>query len=516
MDDAMQDSGAIPFEIPVRQVTLLEDRAQVRREGPIVLAPGSHRLRVAGVAPVIADRTLVVRAGEGLRVDEVRVRRWWRVGAEARPLEARELLEEYRRQAAALTRARALHDLLEGDLASAEAAVEIILGAVNRELPHAEAFEGRWTSDLAAVLADVRERAARLHVSRAEIDTLRDRLATVLTYAARDWRVDFDLTAELVIDVTATAPGGHQLSVDYVVPCAMWRPMHRATLAHDRVRFECEGAVWQATGEDWVDVALAFSTARPTQRAEPPLLTEDRLRVQKKLERRIHVEVREQAIATTGEGSATETSELQGVDDGGEIRLMHAPTRATVGADGHLQRIPIFAFEAPAEVDRVARPERSPLVHLRSRQVDLAPHPILAGPIELLSESGYVGSSAIGFVAPGERFVLGWGGDEALRVARRVEETREVGRVFGKQTITRTVSLFLSNLDDAPARFRLEERVPVSEIAEVEIEIDPKETRPRATADDQGIVGWDVSLAALGSTEIALVYRIVAGADVTL
>ena len=38
---------------------------------------------------------------------------------------------------------------------------------------------------------------------------------------------------------------------------------------------EAEAVVWQRTGEDWKDVRLAFSTARPTLGTTPPRLAED-------------------------------------------------------------------------------------------------------------------------------------------------------------------------------------------------------------------------------------------------
>jgi len=392
---------------------------------------------------------------------------------------------------------------------------------VNRELPHAEAPEPRWQDDLDAAMEEVRAAADALLAARVALEDVHDRLATVRLRATTDWRVEHELAAEIVVDVSVTTAGEHTLTLDYVVPCAMWRPIHRAALGpvaanEADLRVACEAAMWQATGEDWHDVELSFSTARPTQRAEPPALSDDRLRAQRRVERRVVVEVREQAIATTGEGAGAEAPELQGVDDGGEVRLLRAATRASVKADGRLARVPLFSAQGRAEVDRIARPERSPLVHLRSRQELRAPHPLLAGPVELLREGGYVGLAEIGFVAPGERFVLGWGGDESLRVGRRVDQRVEVGRVFGKQTVTRTVELFLSNLEDRPAAFRLEERVPVSEIADVQVQIDAKATRPAARPDEHGIVAWDVELPPLGTAEVKLVYEITAGADVVL
>ena len=71
------------------------------------------------------------------------------------------------------------------------------------------------------------------------------------------------------------------LRVTYLVPCAVWRPAYRATLKQveggEAVTVECEAVVWQRTEEDWKDVEMAFSTARPTLGASPPRLVEDRL-----------------------------------------------------------------------------------------------------------------------------------------------------------------------------------------------------------------------------------------------
>jgi hypothetical protein len=76
------------------------------------------------------------------------------------------------------------------------------------------------------------------------------------------------------------------------------------------------------------------------------------------------------------------------------------------------------------------------------------------------------------------------------------------------------VDLFLSTLDAETVRFKLEERIPVSEIEAVSIVLDTKETEPSAKADDQGIVAWDIELPPHGTRKVKLVYRITAASDV--
>ena len=498
---------------PPRAVTLLEDRAQVAREGKVSLPAGAQRITIPDVSPVVADRSLVVRA-TGARVDEARVVRRWRIGAEEKPGEAGKIADELVKLSFEQAHEQSHISLLEEELARADQAASLLVESLGRELPFAKEFPASRPGELEAFFAEARRLEADLDARRKALRTLEEKLAALSFRAQAGARVDQILQADLQVDVTLPAAGEVAIRAEYLVPCALWRPMHRATLKDGSVRFECEGAVWQQTGEDWADVDLKFSTARSTQQAEPPVLSDDWLQVQKKQEKKIQIAVREQVISDTGEGVSSDGGELPGVDDGGETRLLGAARRATVPSDGRLQRVPIFSFDAKAEVDRIARPERSRLVHLRSKQANASKQPILAGPVELLRESGYVGKGQVEFVAPGELFTTGWGGEEALRVHRDVTEARDTTRLTGKQIVTRKVELHLSNLDDRAASFRIEERVPVSEIEAVQIAIDEKETDPLARADDQGIVAWTVSIDPHGTKKVTLVYRITASSDV--
>ncbi len=517
--DAATPGPQLVLDAPVRKVTLLEDRAQVAREGKIQLPAGSHRVRITPVSPVIADRSVVARGLAGLRVDEARVIRRWRIGAEERPAGAADLVAEHAKLSSTVRLEQEQMDVLERRRQMVEEAANLLIEGINRELPFAKTFVPQWSLDLEAFLDALRGLDSSVLESSLALRELYSKLQALDIRIRTTGRVDHVLQTELEIELTVEKAGEHTIAIEYMVPCALWRPIHRATLSKTKegasaVRFECEGAVWQATGEDWKDVDLFFSTARSTQRAEPPVLSDDRLRVQKKPDKKVDVAVREEVIASTGEGKGRETGELPGVDDGGETRLLGASIRATIPADGRLYRVPIFGFDGPADVDRISRPEKGPHVHLRSRQPNGAKHPILAGPVELLRDSGYVGRGTVEFVAPGERFAIGWGPEDALRVKRTVQERRDTTRLTGKQTVIRTVELYLSNLDDVPATFRLEERVPVSEIENVSIQVEEKETIPPARPDDQGIVGWNVALTPHGTQKIKLVYRITASSDV--
>lgn len=510
------------LDAPIRRVTLLEDRAQVSRAGVLKLIAGSHRVKVVNVSPVIADRSVVARSPKGIRVDETRVVRQWRIGSVEKPADAAKLAEEMAKLQSEIGYRNLLLQIAVEKLVSVDEAADLLVEGINRDLPFAKQYEERWESDVALLQKQARESENGLRAARLDLREQISKLEAMRVRLAATGRIDHVLATELEVEVTVEGGGEHELSIDYMVPCALWRPIHRATLGKADMRFECEGAVWQRTGEDWVDVDLSFSTARSTQRSEPPVMSDDWIRVQKKQEKKTIVGVREQEIETTGEDQKPSAGssggggnpDLPGVDDGGETRRLGAARKATIPSDGRLYRIPIFAFDSPAEIDRIARPERSPLVHLRSKQVNASKQPLLAGPLELLRDSGYVGRSEIEYVAAGEKFAIGWGGEDSLRVKRERRTHRETAKLTGKQTITHTVDLFLSNLGETAAQFRLEERIPVSEIEKVSVTVDEKETKPRAAADDQGIVGWLINLPPKGTQKVTLVYVLVASSDV--
>src|SRR4028119_1281087 len=90
---------SLTLDAPVSVVTLLEDRALVRRIGKVNLTQGLWRVRVEKVAPVLSDKSLRAEFGGDYpeaRIDDVRVRRQMLVKEEERPEEINALQAELR------------------------------------------------------------------------------------------------------------------------------------------------------------------------------------------------------------------------------------------------------------------------------------------------------------------------------------------------------------------------------------------------------------------------------------
>ena len=499
--------SAVPITVPITRVTVLEDRASVRRQATLALAVGAHTVRIEGLAPVLVDKSVSV-VGEGARVGDVRIRRLAIHRSEAVPSE---LLRSLRQEERAIRGdIRAMDERaagIEAEIASVAQALGRGIQDVGEDTAWGRSNPDRWREDLDAF-------EAVLESSQAELAELRHRrklrsrdLADVhgrITDASspsserRCW-----LEVDLEVERADAA-----LRVDYMVPAAAWRPAHRAHLLTGEggdsstgatVRFETEACVWQRTGEDWEGVELRVSTERLSAGAEPPRLVSDELRVRPK-DQQVQVSMREREVEAIGVGEGARVARAEavpGVDDGGRAVLRTVSGPATVRSDGKPHRLPLGGFEAEAEQAYVCVPELEAAVVLRTRLTNEGEHAILAGPVELHRNAGVAGRSRVLYVAPGERFDLGWGPEPSLRVHREVVEAPPERGMLSRWTeVPHVVTVRIGHLGLAPETYDVEllERVPVSEVDAVRVEVDRERTSEGARPDSDGFVRWQERL----------------------
>ncbi len=509
------DRAAI--EAPVREVTLLEDRAQVQRRGAVTLVAGLNRLAILDVAPVAQDVSLQAAVSAGARVADVRVVRAARITRAQQPPVLRAIdaeVEALERDAERLGRERAqLEERRDRFLQIFAHAVE--------EIPEDAGWGlvdvNQWRETIAHVSARHGELVRKIWDTWAE----QRRVGVLHTQRVAERRVatqpNTTVVARLELDVWADAPGTFELTVGYVVPAAIWRPLHSARLRDDgTLEVVSQAVAWQATGEDWKDVRLAFSTARSSLGHEAPLLGDDLLVAQRRAESIVvaarEVKIQQAGVPPSSGGEAAPTPppsvELPGVDDGGETRTLVAPAPATVPADGAPYVVPLSRFTAPATVELVTIPERDDKVFVRARAVNAGRTPLLAGPVELIREAGVVGWSKVLFVAPGERFELGFGPDDALRVLRRADSETETDDVDKWRVTAHVVRVYLSHLGGPPKTVEVLERIPVSEIEHVKVTLLASKCEPQPVVDDHGFCRWKIVLAPDTHAEVQLAFGV--------
>ncbi len=534
-------AGARTVASRATAVTFFEDRAEVVRSAKVVLGRGPSWIALAGVSPFVDERTVTAKVAGGAgssgepraRVHAARVR--WLVHEEAAL--GREEIERLRAEelAAARTMQGAARARERGD----------------RRVDQVNALHARWASEAAKVAAGVRApdrlrawrdawtalgaTADEAHRAIAEANEQRERAQDTAARAALRLREGLVASprheAAIEVDVEGAASGEEvEIEVSYRVPCALWRPEHLFRLSpagegaegpaakgSRTVEIVTWAAVWHAAGEVWEGVRARFSTARPARDAAPPLVRDDVLHLRRKTaeERsRVMVEAREQAREVTGIDRGTRSvDEMPGVDDGGEPLTLEAGEPLTIASNGRPLRIEVGRRVLAAEVDRVLFPELGGVAHVRATAT-LVGGPLLAGPVRVARGGALVGRSKTGFVGGGDAFEIGFGPDDGVRARRHVEEQRDTTAIIGTQKIRRKVDVFLSNLSGEARALTVTERVPVSEIEDVEITV--TEAGDFASRDADGFLRAKVSLSGHETKRLSFAYEIKAGSNVVL
>ncbi|MFJ4095237.1 DUF4139 domain-containing protein [Kitasatospora sp. NPDC089913] len=505
--------------LPVTTVTCLEDRARIGRTASPTLAAGVQRLRLGPLTALAVDRTLRAESDTpGVRVLDARITRAWTPRPPLPPGPGdSELRHRLHALEVRIREEERLTDRLEARLALLAQLSTDLLREVGEGAGAGEVERTRWHRELDRVDAGREQhgeelRAARVRLRRLEVDR-----AAALGALEESEERPAELVAHLELTVEAAAAGPARLTVHHLVPCALWRPSYRATLADGVLRLESEAVVWQRTGEPWDGVRLTFSTARSALATEPPALAEDVLVLRERTteeKRAVEVELREEAVSELGPDGV-----VPGVDDGGEVRVLNAPAPATVPSDGKAHRVPLAAFDGPAHSEFACAPELSPLVTQVVRFRNTAGHPLLAGPVELVRGSGFTGRGRLPFTAAGADTELSFGSSDGYRVVRESEERRSTAGLSQRAVTVRTVRLHLSRFSGPEERdeqlVAVRERVPVSEVAAVEVRLRKEECSPVPDAfDAEGIVRWDVPLGPGARRTLTLVYEVSASSKV--
>lgn len=505
-------------------VTFYEDRAEVVRQRCTQLRAGPQWVRLDGASPTLSDATVQAKVvGSGARVVTARVVRKVVLSGEL----GFEEIQRLEAEATEATEVAKAATAAAGRIGAAQAQMNTLLREWTQTfstIPRGSKAGGyeQWRETYCATRNRHADLLGQWHDAKArreDAETIKRRAdARLAGGQAKTPRVQ----AAIEVLVDAEVAEEATVEVRYRTPCALWRPEYVVRLGdvdeHGGAEIEIVvfGTIWQRTGEVWEDVRGSYSTARPAAASSAPLLTEDVLAKRRRSsdERRdVQIAVRETKVSVAGlGGNAQEVEEAPGLDDGGEPLVLASESPVSFTSDGEPLRVELQRITVPVTIRRLFVPELQGVAHVVATGT-LRGGPILAGPCQIVRGGGLIGRTQMKFIADGERFEIGLGPDDALRCRRHRREERDTS-VMGTQTITRTVTLYVSNVSGEPKTVDIQERIPVSEIDDVTIE--PTTVKGWAIHPQHGFATQTVELAARGNDKVELAYTIKAKSNVHL
>jgi len=490
----------------VDAVTLFPDRARVTRRGRTALEPGLHELEISGL-PMTLVPDSVRAAGRGtararLLGVGVAVRNYVETPAEA----AREL--EAKIQAVADTDA----DLAvqAGVLEKAQTALDG-LAAQSEVFARGLALRNRSTADQGALydFIDDRGRTVQgelLGIGRQRRDLAKERdrlqreLAQIQAARPRQRHV-------ATVEVEVIAGGDLEIELTYVVQPARWQPLYDLRLTGADLELTYLAEVAQTTGEDWTNVALTLSTARPALALVIPELDPWYIAprpspaAQPVAPRATAAKLMTLAAAASQPPPAQEFDleesflELPSaaVGESGAALTYQIPGRADVPGNGETRKVTVSTFKLRPDFDNVTAPRREPVAYRRARARNESAYTLLPGKAQLFENDDYLGATQIKHTAPGQEIELALGADERIRVERKLA-ARDVDKTFlaDRRRIRYKYRIEVENLRDTPQVVLVRDQLPVSRHEQIKVKLEAAEPAPKHTELNQ--LEWRLTL----------------------
>lgn len=500
------------------QVTVYPDRARVLRRGSTELEAGRHVLEIPEL-PLLLDPDSVraaVRGSAGARLLGVSVERTYFRESPAERVRALEAEIQSLEDEDAGRKSR--QAVIEGQLAFLDALAE-----ETEPLARGLAFGRTQVSDLAALLDYIGQRKTKLMTDLQEIgiarresgktlEKLRQELEHLRGARPRQRHV-------AKIDLEVLEPGHFEADLIYTLTQASWQPLYDLRLWEAREQAEEPslemtylGQVQQKTGEDWIDVELILSTARPALSGALPELTPWYLSVLAPRPAVAPAPARMKAAAPAMEMDdmfvGAEPEEVRAeplveaaaavavVDTSGAAVTFRIAARGDIPSDGEPHKTTIAIYSLVPELDYLCVPKLADVAHRRAETTNTTGAAFLSGPANVFAGDEFIGLTTLEHIAPGETFELALGVDDRIKVKREMV-AREVDKslIGDRRRLHYGYEIEVENLRPAAESVTVQDQYPLSRHEQIKVKLTSAAPEPTSETEMHELE-WKLELAA--------------------
>ncbi|MBH8563159.1 mucoidy inhibitor MuiA family protein [Nostoc sp. CENA67] len=313
----------------------------------------------------------------------------------------------------------------------------------------------------------------------------------------------------LIVAIESAGEGEFEFELSYIVDYASWTPLYdlRVNNTSKIVHLNYLAEVTQNTGEDWIDVALTLSTAKPGLGTLPPKLepwyidtpSQRNVRVrQRRIEefdlaapRSAAVEANhqepEELAAESLIPAETVVAELS---QQGSVVTFKLNGGGNIPSDGTPHKTAIFNDNFPCSFDYVAMPRLVSFAYLQANVKNPSNGAtLLPGKANIFRDNIFVGTTNLENIAPGQEFNLNLGIDEALKIERELVE-RQVDKklISNLRRTTYGYRLLITNLLNQETHVKITEQLPVSRNEQIKVRL--TRSNPQIQLGEMGILEW--------------------------
>ena len=378
-------------------------------------------------------------------------------------------------------------------------------------------FVGQQHTELSGAIA---QQEKQQHELDQQLTALRQQLRQVQTPRPKE-------SFNIIVTVESSSATEFELEVFYVVHAASWTPLYdlRVNGTGDRVNLSYLAEVQQSTGEDWRDVALTLSTAKPGLGTLPPKLkpwyvdapsptppSMMRSRAAAPPTMALPDELDVTLAAPAGKAkfdlALEEVKRFEAqpvaaeVSKEGGVVTFDLNRGGNIPSDGTPHKITIFSDDYPCRPRYIAMPRLVSFAYLETTVMNSPSGATLVpGKANIFRDNTFVGTTQLENVAPGQEFKLNLGIDEGVKIERELVERHVDKKLIGShRRTTYAYRLVITNLRDQEINLKLTEQLPVSRNEQIKVRL--LRSNPQIQLGEMGMLEWLFALSPQSQREL--------------
>ncbi len=511
----------------ITAVTVYTDRALITRQGTINLTGTERQLILLDLPPTLDPESIRISGKgqipvklEGVTTDrqytvEPVVERIAELTAEIDRLETEKRHLQYQINTLALQSSfiYGLREKTETTFSRSLASQQIGLEDTQNLLT----FIGTKNSEYALATEDLQHQQRQIDK---RLKSLQLQLREVQTPYSKE-------SLELRVGIEPTGAGEFQLEVVYVINHASWTPLYdlRVQSASNTIQLNYLAEITQTTGEDWSNVNLILSTAKPGLGTLPPKLDPWYIDVPKPAKTDWMMQEQERGLISVAAaapmmsraraGGSIESEEddtptmnyaaetvVAEVSQQGSVVTFQLSGGGNIPSDGNPHKVTILHDRFPCRLEYIAMPRLVNFAYLQAKAKNRPDGAtLLPGKANIFRDDMFVGKTNLENIAPGQEFKLNLGVDEGIKIDRELIE-RQVDKKFigGNRRITFAYRLTITNLLATPNRIQIDDQIPHSRNEQIKVKV--LKISPQIQLGELGKLTWELDLPANAKTEI--------------
>ena len=495
----------------ISEVVVYVDRARITRLGALSVDPGPVVLEVLGLPGKLIPKLLRATAHGTARASLLGVQ-----AQRQHPLEAPQ--EQVRTLEKALEDLQDQRRVLEGRIE--------LLGQNRLALVKLLGETQTYATALAAGELSVEKSLDTLDFMRTRAERLDAELQSLQVEKRGLERREQQLVAELeqyrsvprrslmsaMIELDVTSAGELNIALSYIVPEAGWQPLYdlRFATVADKPALEIGylGQVIQRSGEDWSEVNLTLSTARPSLAGRSPELKPWILQPRRPIVLAEHADIQpapaaplRKALRAKEASLSLMAAEVAPVEDvvaqvetAGTTVVYRIPQPVSIPADGSPHKVTVARLALQPEMDYLSVPRLVSAVYRRAKIRNESAFTLLPGSINLFDHDEFLGATRLELVAPQGEIELFLGVEDRLRVEREAKRLEVDKRLIGsRRKVVSGFTIELENLLSTPAKVTLQDQLPVAGHEDIKVRLEASDPRPTRQS-EMNILDWELAL----------------------